>query len=305
MDMWHAVRVTALASVVGMPLSAQEQMEIKHLPVEGASLSYVEQGSGTSVVFVHGALSDLRIWNSYAPVIAAERRFIAYTQRYYGTEDWPDEGTNFDTETHVTDLIAFVEGLEAGPVHLVTWSYSGEIGTYAAVRRPDLFLSMVHYEPNAYFLFYSLPGATAADRQTILTFGPPMTALKEGRLDEAALAFIDAAFQMPEGTAKDRPEPWPTYWRDNARTLPMLVGRKQLEPLSCEELQPLDVPTLVVQGAEAYVADSMVAERLAECQGNAMIVTVPGVNHNGPYQEPAAFAERIATFLDLVEPQAP
>lgn len=301
MDKWQATRIAAVVAAVAAPLSAQEPGEIKHLAVGGANLAYVEQGSGTPVVFVHGALSDLRIWNSYAATISEERRFIAYTQRYFGAEDWPDDGKDFDTETHVRDLIAFIEGLDAGPVHLVTWSYAGEIGTYAAVRRPDLFRSMIHFEPNAYFLYSTLPGAAAADRQAVAAFDPAMAALKEGRTEDAALGFIEAAFQMQAGTAKDEPEPWPTYWRDNTRTLPLMVGRKQLEPLACDELQPLDAPTLIVQGENALVQDSMVSERLAECQGNAMILTMPAVNHDGPYRNPAGFAEMILGFQDLVD----
>lgn len=301
MDKWQATRIAAVVAIAATPVSAQDPGDIKHFAVEGASLAYVEQGSGTPVVFVHGALSDMRVWNSYAATIAADRRFIAYTQRYFGTEGWPDEGKDFDTETHVADLIAFVEGLEAGPVHMVTWSYSGEIGTYAAVRRPDLFRSMIHFEPNAYFLYSTLPGASAADRQAAPAYAAPMAAAEDGRMEDAALGFIEAVFQMQAGTAKDEPGPWPTYWRDNARTLPLLVGRKQLEPLACHELQPVDVPTLIVQGENAYVQDSMVAERLAECLGNGLVVTMPGVNHDGPYRNPAAFAEMIEGFLDLVD----
>ena len=72
------------------------------------------------VLFVHGAISDRRVWNSYQPLISEDRRFVAYTQRYFGTDDWPDSSGNFQRSTHVQDLIAFVEGLNAGAVHLVT-----------------------------------------------------------------------------------------------------------------------------------------------------------------------------------------
>ncbi|HEU0222877.1 MAG TPA: alpha/beta fold hydrolase, partial [Paracoccaceae bacterium] len=158
--------------------SAQDAPEVKHLQVEGASLAYVEEGSGVPVVFVHGALSDLRTWDRYRPMISDQRRFIAYTQRYFGPEKWPDDAKHFSTETHIKDLIAFVEGLDAGPVHLVTWSYSGEIGTHAALRRPDLFLSLVHYEPYIASLLSGVPGAAAANRAIMEAFGPAMAALE-------------------------------------------------------------------------------------------------------------------------------
>jgi pimeloyl-ACP methyl ester carboxylesterase len=43
-------------------------------------LSYVEQGKGTPVVFVHGAVSDLRFWDSQRAQFAKQYRFVAYTR---------------------------------------------------------------------------------------------------------------------------------------------------------------------------------------------------------------------------------
>ncbi|WP_282608543.1 alpha/beta fold hydrolase [Pelagibius sp. Alg239-R121] len=290
----------ALGSLATAPLVLATPQE-KLMALNGTKLTYVEEGTGTPVVFVHGAISDMRAWDPYRPEIASERRFIAYTQRYFGTAAWSDKAEHFSRETHIDDLIAFIEGLDAGPVHLVTWSYSGGIGTYASLRRPDLFRSIIHYEPSARALLSGLPGSSAARTEMFKNFGPAITAMKAGKAEDAALRFIEAVFKLPEGNAATEPEPWPSYWRANGRTIPPFLAMAPGGPISCDQLGAMTVPTLIVQGKNTYTRYSMMAERLANCQANALLITLSGANHDGPYRKPREFTTLIKNFLALVE----
>ncbi|HPQ95297.1 MAG: alpha/beta hydrolase [Thiothrix sp.] len=159
----------AVACAFALNAVAAEQ---KTMPVEGAELPYVVEGQGSPVVFVHGAISDLCAWDAYRPLISVDHQFIAYSQRYFGTGDWTDKGENFQRATHVGDLIRFVEGLDVGPVNLVTWSYSGEIGIKAMLQRPELFRSAVHYEPVLSPLLANTPGGANAGHAFTRNFGP-------------------------------------------------------------------------------------------------------------------------------------
>jgi pimeloyl-ACP methyl ester carboxylesterase len=118
----------------------------KEVQVNGVRLQYVEHGSGEPIVFVHGAPHDLRTWEPVREEIAKRYRFIAYTQRYFGTEPWPDEGKNYNIATHADDLAKFIASLNAGPVHLVGWSHGGSVSVTAAVRDPSLVRSLILYE---------------------------------------------------------------------------------------------------------------------------------------------------------------
>lgn len=298
MNRFTIIAVAAAASAA-LAAPAVATTETGVMPVDGAELSYVEQGEGAPIVFVHGAISDARVWEGYAERIAGVGRFIAYTQRYFGPSDWPDDGANFSRETHISDLIAFVEGLDAGPVDLVTWSYSGEIATYAALRRPDLFRTMVHFEPAMGGLLDGLPGAGAAGIQFGAGLGPAIGALGDGDAEAAALRFIEAVFRMPQGSAEAEAEPFPTYWRENGRTLPPFVAMAPGAPLACEELGRLMVPTLIVVGTETLVQFAMESERLAQCAGNALVVRMEGVSHDGPYKRPERFADLVLGFRGL------
>ena len=92
---------------------------LRHLRVNGVELSYSEQGTGAPVVFVHGAFSNLRIWEAQRQAVAQQYRFIPDNRRYHGTAPWPDEGQHYAAATHAADLAAFIRQLNAGSVHLV------------------------------------------------------------------------------------------------------------------------------------------------------------------------------------------
>jgi hypothetical protein len=53
-----------------VPSSAMSGPLAKEAEVNGVHLPYVEQGSGEPVVFVHGAISDLRAWEPIREEIA-------------------------------------------------------------------------------------------------------------------------------------------------------------------------------------------------------------------------------------------
>lgn len=284
-----------LATLVASPaLSDGGDMQIGD-----AALAYVDEGEGTPVLFVHGAISDLRAWEPYRESIAKDWRFVAYTQRYFGTKPWQDDAENFQRATHVEDLIAFIEALDAGPVHLMTWSYSGEIGIHAMMRRPDLFRSAVHYEPVLDRLVDGAPGGSNATRTLFSSFGPAVEAAQSGRGEDAALRFIEAVFDLPNGGAAG--EAGETMWRENGRTVLPYISMEPPLNIDCAEIGNIDTPMLILQGADSFTRFSIMAERVASCAANAMVVTVADANHDGPYRHPATVRNKITGFLSTVE----
>src|SRR5262245_6411945 len=115
------VRSSVLASLLLclVPSIATSAPLTKEIEVNGVRLSYVEEGSGEPIVFVHGAFSDLRVWEPQREEVAKRYRFIAYTQRYHGVGAWNDDGKNYNTAIHVDELAKFNTKLNAGPVDLV------------------------------------------------------------------------------------------------------------------------------------------------------------------------------------------
>lgn len=40
------------------------------------------------MLFLHGAVTDLRMWERHPELMAGDFRALAYTQRYHGAQPW-------------------------------------------------------------------------------------------------------------------------------------------------------------------------------------------------------------------------
>lgn len=298
--------VASLLASVLLPLSiawtlgaaAAGPPTAKQAEVNGVRLDYVEQGSGSGapVVLVHGAASDQRVWEAVREALAEHHRVVTYTQRYFGTAPWPDEGRAFGVATHADDLAKFIASLNAGPVHLVGWSYGANVAAVAALSNPHLVASLVLYEPAlGTTLAPESPEAkeAAADRTQI--FGPVVAASRAGDYVQATHRLVEALLLLPGGAAR-QPERWQAMWRDNARTIPLVLSAPP-PAVTCDTLKGLAEPTLVVYGAETRPSFRLVAERVRECIPGAEQVVLPGVMHDAMLRDPAGFAAAVREFV--------
>lgn len=275
------------------------------LEIDGRTVEVRVEGEGAPVIFVHGALSDLRVWDGVIDALAEkvpDRTLVSYTQRHFGPGHAPiGLPEDFNRDTHVSDLIRLTETVGNGtPATLVTWSYGGEIGLHAVMRRPELFGAAIHYEPILFPLLSDLPGGERAMREKVRTvFAPAVSLAKQGDLNGAAMRFMEGAFLMPEGSAADAPMPWPTIWQDNSKTIPAYGAMAPL-PVTCEDLGAITAPAVILEGSESHIDTVMMADRVSECLNNALTINVPGANHGIPMRAPEQFADMITYILKLL-----
>lgn len=281
--------VCLATSVIAGPI---ETMDIGDHTVE-----FVQEGSGRPVIFVHGSLSDLSVWDQFPALFSDEFNVIAYNQRYFGAKEWPDDGSGFSITTLFDDLIAFAEGLDQGPVDLVTWSMGGEIGINVTMMRPDLFRSAVHYEPVSMLDMSGVEGYEAASEELDNKFGPVFDALEAGNENEGAFRFIEAVFDLPEGGAQTYSSASIDMWKRNARTIIPNFSTDDPPEISCDQLQEVKTPTLILIGNQTYDDFSMQGSEHAKCLGNATLQVLENVNHNGPIKDPETFSTSVMNFL--------
>jgi pimeloyl-ACP methyl ester carboxylesterase len=281
-----------------VPITTPWAQAAKEVEINGVRLQYVEQGSGEPMVFVHGAPGDLRAWEPLREGIAGRYRFIAYNQRYFGTEPWPDDGKNFSIPTLADDLATFVTSLNAGPVHLVSWSFGGLVAMQAAVKNPSLVRSLILYEPNVISVLpaEAAEGKAAREDRSRL-FGPAIAANKAGDAVQAAKLAREAVFQLGPGGFDREPQAVQTRVLDNARTIPLLFAAPAPPPITCDVLKNFPQPTLVMRGEKTQVSFALISEAISKCIPGAQLVVLQDVNHNGPSRDPAAFTGAVFEFL--------
>ncbi|MBD3680172.1 MAG: alpha/beta hydrolase [Rhodobacteraceae bacterium] len=276
------------------------------LDIDGRSVAVRMEGNGPPVIFVHGALSDLRAWDAVIDPLARsmpDHLLITYTQRHFGAGEGPlGKPGDFTRETHVADLIRLAETVEGEtPATVVTWSYGGEIGLHAIRRRPDLFRAAIHYEPILFPLLKEIPGGERARMEKVRTmFAPAAAIARKGDLEGAAMRFMEGAFAIEAGTASDAPAPWPKIWRDNSRTIPAYGSMVPLS-VECADLADITIPTLVIQGSNTHVDTAMMSDQVTACLANATTIRIGGAGHGIPMRNPQRMAEIVAGFLSVLD----
>jgi pimeloyl-ACP methyl ester carboxylesterase len=270
----------------------------KQVEVNGFRLQYIEQGSGEPIVFVHGAPHDRRAWETVREEIAKRYRFIAYTQRYFGTEPWPDEGKNYSIATHANDLAKFITSLNAGPVHLVGWSHGGAVSLTAAVRDPSLVRSLILYEAGVISVLPAgSPEGKMAREDRASMFGPVGAVASTGDFVEAAKLLQEVVFQLRPGEFSSLPKDLQTVLLDNARVLPLMLAAPPPPAITCDTLKDFVRPTLVMRGERARPFWALTSKAISECVPGAKQVILQNVHHDGPVRDPAAFTAAVFEFL--------
>jgi len=240
--------------------------------LNGVNVEYLDVGSGEAVLFVHGAFNDYRTWGHYMVPVSEQHRFLSYSRRYFGTQHWLDDGENFSVEVFAKDLINLIEALGLNGVHVVTWSSGVRTAIAASVLRPDLFKSMVHYEP---------------------VEGHVMLGMKDEE-------YINKLGEAPPGSYDLEREPLREVTRQNARTIGVNLTRYTQDKikLTCDYVSQVSVPTLIVYGEETNKYWQLMSQRFAECMPNAQVESIKDSNHYAPIEKIDDFSKLILQFAD-------
>jgi pimeloyl-ACP methyl ester carboxylesterase len=287
----------ALGSVASSRAGAQAvSAPVKHASVNGVDLGYVDQGQGAPVVFVHGAFSDHRAWEGQREPVSRWYRYVAPTQRYFGTDPWPDAGEKYSLQTHADDLAAFIRELKAGPVSVVGWSYGGAIALTLTVQHPELVKSLFLHEPAIATFVTDAADAKAAgeDRRDMAT--PAANASKAGDNAVAVRLFFDGVNGQPGFFDALAPESRAMFL-ENARTIPLLLAAPPPPGISCADLGQIKVPVAVAKGELTRSFYRIVADTASRCIPGSRLVVILGGRHAAPALTPAAFNEALLGFL--------
>ncbi len=268
-------------------------MVTKRARIDGTELPYVDQGDGQPVVFVHGIISDYRIWDAHRPNIAQRYRVIAPTQRYFGVSAWPDDGRNFSMQGHANDLAAFISALRLGPVPIVGRSYGGAVTLAMAAQHPKLVERLFLYEPSL-ATFVTDPAA-ANDRLHMMRAAKAAT--HGGDIDRAVQLLMDGANDR-DGDFQRLPDRVRAVMLESVRTLPLLFAAPPAPSITCEDLGRLGIPVSIAVGEDTRAFYRITAEATHRCIPGSRLIKVPNARHLWPIQDPAAFSQLVLDFLD-------
>ena len=286
-----AVSMTLVSCQTATPLAWTVPPDASTQTVNGYPLAFSSRGTGPTVVFVGGVLTDYRIWRG--PLTKWEPNFhvVAVSPRHFYPEKWQGVGTDFTVRQHAKDLDTFIEG-QGGPVYLVGWSYGAHIAYEAARARPDLVKKLILVEAP----LDSLLATTDVGANAVRVERANATAkyFEAGDVDGGLNYAVDAI--NGPGVWAATPEARRSLLRDNAWTV-VGIGREDAPRVTCAEFGSLKMPVLLVQGELTTARFHQIVAEEARCLPQAKVVTIPKAGHPSPIINPDAFRDAATSFL--------
>lgn len=264
-------------------------LEKSFVTLEAGQMAYVRAGVGPPLLLVHGIPTSSFLWRGVIPILASEFTVYAVDLLGYGDSDKP-QGADLSVPGQARHLEAFMDavGWETGAV--VGHDIGGGVAQLLAVRHPDLVSRLVLVDSIAYDSWpvpeierLKGPEWDEIMERLDLTKGF-RRALERGmfhkdRVDDELVAHYVAPFEGVEGRR--------AYLRC-ARAL-----RTEDLLAVMEDVERLDVPTLLIWGEADEFQPVRYGRRLQERMRNARLVVLPEAGHFTPEDQPEEVARLI------------
>jgi non-heme chloroperoxidase len=286
-----ALGIQVLTAALCIPAAASDT---KQIDVNGTALTYVEVGQGVPIVLVHGALGDYRTWNGEMDDFAARYHVVAYSLRYHYPNVWT-EG-QYSYQVHIADLVALLQALNLGPVHLVGHSYGGVMVAFVAKEHPELVRSLVLAEASLNSLIANNDEAKPLLAEVSKVNKTAQEFVQKGELDQAAITFVDFVNEGGGGF-KGLPAAFQSGMLQNTSTLKPLFASPPPPPFTCDDARKIGAPTLLVEGEMTAKFRHLLVDELQRCLPSADRVQISGAAHPLEMVKPKEFNAAVLQFL--------
>jgi len=262
--------------------------------VRGHRLAYLRQGSGETVLLVHGVTTYSFIWRQVLSQLSENYDVIAVDLLGCGDSDTPLD-VEYSLPTQAEYLMEFVSQLGIQKLHYVGHDVGGGIGQVFAVRFPNLLHDL------------TLTNSVAYD------FWPvqPIIAMRTPIIRQLAMATLDlGTFKLIVQRAiyhKEllTPELMDYFWKP----MKTQAGRKAfLHFTKCldnqhlleieTQLRQLDLPVLIVRGDQDVYLSQEISLKLHREIPGSQLVRIPTGGHFIQVDEPDQLTSAIVQFFE-------
>lgn len=239
----------------------------------GVRIRYVEQGSGTPIVLMHGYTGTLDrhfIANGVFANLAKDHRVIAIDLRGHGKSGKPYAAAAYGEEM-ARDVVRLLDHLKIQRAHIGGYSLGGMIAGRLAVLHPERLLSVVYIA--------SLP---LRDGDTeMATFAAESAKELESDLPFKSLAVnIQPPGSKPPTDDEIREAIAPLVAANDVKAFAALWRGYQTLGVTNQQLATVRVPSIVIVGSEDR--NALGVPELNTALPQIRTVVVKGAQHGGP-----------------------
>lgn len=258
--------------------------------INGHALEVEDGGAGLPVLLLHGFPLSSAIFAPVRAVLENAARVITPDLRGFGRSDAPTDGYSMDALAD--DVLALADELELERFVLGGHSMGGYLAFRVAARQPERLAGLVLIDTRA----GADTVATAEHRRG--TIAELRAGGREAFLDGFLPALVAPSPSAHRTKALEQ-------LRAIAAPIPdhVLIGCLEgmmARPDSSELLVGLDVPALVVVGAEDAVTPPDEARSMVRSLPQARLTLIDEAGHTPTLERPVPTADAIAVFLRKV-----
>jgi non-heme chloroperoxidase len=282
------------------------------LKINSSNFEYIEKGSGPAIIFVHGGISDYRIWKDQIDIFAEKYRVISYSRRYHYPNKWDGDGSDYSIDLHAQDLAAIIKSLNLESVYLIGNSYGAFTSLMTAIKHPDLVKALVLNEPPVLPLLVSNPDNPLqilsllvkdfSTAKSFIKFGfkhmkPAMKALEDDQFEKGVRLFADGA--LGEGRYDKISEDAKSTFMDNSAALKAELLGPGFPPLPIDEARRLSIPILFVYGQKSPKFLCSISDLLLKILPKSKKVIIPNASHLTHRENADEYNKKVLEFLSV------
>jgi pimeloyl-ACP methyl ester carboxylesterase len=291
-----ACRAAPIPDVQRFPAGTEFVARI--VTVDGTRLRYIDAGTGTPVIFLHGLAASMYAWRHTLPAVkAAGFRVVAFDNRGFGGSDKPAHG--YDNGSFARLLTGLMDSLRVTDAVLVGHSMGGAIAAEEAIQLPDRVRGLV------------LIGSAGLGAREPLLFrvarwpgvGPLLLAFRGRGLTERLLKSTYA--DPGKVSAADVDQYYaPTAESDFDRALRATLREFRFDGLT-GRLDRIAAPTLLLWGEEDRWVPINLGRVMAAQILRSAFLSVPRAGHDVQEEAPAEVNGLLIRFLKDGLPRVP
>ncbi len=261
------------------------------ISIGSASLNVLDQGRGSPLLLVHGFPLDSTMWREQVSELSKSFRVVAPDLCGFGQSRPVAGDDTVVTMAHFADDLAAMlsaMGIE-GPVTLCGLSMGGYVAFQFAARHADKLDRLILCDTKA-----AADSKEAAENRHKLA----AKVLREG--SQAAVdAMLSKLFSKRaiESKASYVEETRQVILRTRPQTIAAALRGMAAREDFTENLATIDVPTLVLCGAEDAITPPEEMRSIAAAIARAQYCEVPAAGHMSPLEDPVAVNHAIRKFF--------
>ena len=117
--------------------------EPHYAEVAGLRMHYVDEGSGETILCLHGEPTWSFLYRKMIPTLSAAHRVVAPDFVGFGRSDKYSEISDYTYQMHCDTMLGLLDALELNDITLVCQDWGGLVGLRLAAENPDRFARLV------------------------------------------------------------------------------------------------------------------------------------------------------------------